>query len=155
MKKLVAFIMMVVCSICFLGCGKNSVDNESINKAITHIQANELENALIVCQTMDTKTIEEGSNKILECVLEQLNYYLSPDNWTNTKYVLVDSNAIDCLKLYKEILSLVTLEDSFTNANTFVLLALQLEDYVKWNEYYKADDNYLTAAQNYMNQGAP
>ena len=157
MKKQIAFILAVIFSLsCFLiGCESNGADSTSIERVITHIEANELENALKVCESMNEKTLEEGKDAILACVLEKLEYYLDSDNWTSTNYALVETKAIKELKIYQKILSLLPLDNTFTNATTFISTALKLEEYVVWNEYYKSNDNYLTEAVEYMNQGAP
>ena len=157
MKNRIALILTIVLSVsCFLvGCGSNGVDNISIEKALTHIEANELENALNVCESMNEKTLEKGKEEILECILKKLEYYLDYDNWTNTNYALVETKAIEELKIYQKILSLLPLGDTFTNAITFISTTLKLEEYTVWNDYYKSDDNYLTEAVGYMNQGAP
>ena len=155
MKKLLALLLFVFIACCFVGCGSNGADSTSIEKAITHIEANELENALEICESMNEKTLEEGKDKILDCVLKKLNYYLDSDNWTNTNYALIETKAIDELKIYQKILNLLPLDDTFTNATTFVSTALKLSEYTEWNDYYKSNDNYLTKAVEYMNQGAP
>ena len=157
MKNRIALLLAIVLSlICFLvGCGSNGVDNTSIEETITHIEANELENALNVCKSMNEKTLEKGKEELLECILAKLEYYLDYDNWTNTNYALVETKAIEELKIYQKILSLLPLDDTFTNATSFISTALKLEEYIVWNDYYKSNDNYLTEAVEYMNQGAP
>lgn len=157
MKNRIALLLAIVLSLScfFVGCGSNGVDNTSIEKIITHIEANELGNALIVCESMNEKTLEKGKKEILECILDKLEYYLDCDNWTNTNYVLVETKAIEELKIYQKILSLLPLDDTFTNATSFISTALKLEEYAVWNDYYESDDNYLTEAVEYMNQGAP
>ena len=73
MNRIALLLTVVLCLSCFLvGCGSNGVDNTSIEKAVIHIEAKELENALKVCESMDEKTLEEGKEVILECILEKL-----------------------------------------------------------------------------------
>ena len=133
---------------------ENNVDTTDIKRAVMYIKLGELDIALSICQSMDDETRKEGVTAILECILVELDFYLNSDNWTSTELTLVDSIAIDKLKKYQEILSLLPLEDSSTNANTFISTALQLEKYTEWNDYYMADDVYLTEIMEYMNQGA-
>lgn len=158
-KKVLIGIIAAVVAIGALVVAKVAPSNkntEVIDKVIMHIEANELENALKVCESMNDEKLEKGEERILESILKQLNYYLNNcDNWTNTKYALVDSKSINELKIYQKILNLLPLENKFTNANTFVATALKLEKYIEWNAYYKTNDNYLTKAMEYMNQGAP
>lgn len=155
-KRITLFLLVVLGLVCFVtSCGSNGVDNTSIEKAVTHIEANELDEALTICENMNEQTRSEGTEKILNCIIKKLEYYLDSDNWTNTKYSLVDSKAIKELKIYQKILSLLPLEDTFTNATTFISTALKLEEYIAWNDYYKSNDDYLTEAMDYLNKGAP
>ena len=162
MKKIVSLllvtIMLISCISLLSSCdtgSKNNIDTEGIEQVITHIESNELNKALSKCQSLNQETLENSKDAILECILKNLEYYLEYDNWTNTKYALVDTKAIDELKIYKKILNLLPLEDTFTNASTFVSTALKLEKFIEWNDYYKSNDDYLTEAMEYMNQGAP
>ena len=147
-------MLTVLFIFCFAGC-KDNIDTASTNKVITHIEANELDNALTICQTMNEATLKASNEKILKAVIKKLNYYLNYDNWTSTKFSLVDNDAIKTLKVYKDILSILVYEDTFTNTVNFVSNALKLEEYTIWNDFYKINDDYLTEAQGYMNQGAP
>ena len=111
MKKFFSLFIAIFIVFSLAGCRQNNIDNESIDNTIMHIEADELENALTVCQTMDEKTIEKGSDKIMECIVKKLDYYLNFNYWINTKYVLVNSDAINKLKIYEKILSFVVLEE--------------------------------------------
>ncbi len=158
-KTLTTLVAVFFIAIATLGsaCSGDSKGskNADINKIIVHIESNELGTALSACKSTSANTLKEGSDKILACILDELKYYLASSNWVNTAYALVKTDAINELKIYREILSLLSLGNTFTNATTFVSKALELASYTTWNEYHKADDNYLAEAQNYMNQGAP
>lgn len=132
----------------------SNVDRVAIEKAVTHIEAGELDKAISVCQSMDAETREECVTTVLDCVLVELKYYLNFNNWTSTEYELVDPDAIEKLKKFQSLLALLPLEEAFTNATEFLDTAIMAEKYVEWNDYYNADDTYLEDVMEYMNQGA-
>lgn len=130
------------------------VDKKPIEKAIEHIEDDELEDALEECKDMDKEVIEYGSNDILASVAEKLEYYFYFDNWTLTEEHLVDPAAIENLKLYKSILSTLTFKDDDTNADDFISAALKLEKYVEWNEYHLSNQKtYFDQAVAHIDQG--
>ena len=149
--------LFVLCVVAVTSCGtnpKDSVNKDAIEQVVTHIEANELSYALSKCQSLNQKSLESGKDKILEIVLIKLKYYLDSDNWIVTNYSLVEEKAIEELKIYQQILNTLPLEDTFTNATTFVSTALKLEEFIEWNEYYKSQDDYLEEAIDYLNQGS-
>ena len=107
MKKITSFLLALVilisCITLLVSCNSSSkkVDNEKITQIITHINANELNEALTKCQSLNQKTLEAGKDEILNCVLKKLEHYLYSGNWTFKTYYLIDPKAIKELKLYQ------------------------------------------------------
>ncbi len=82
MKRVVLLLLAItlLMSSMLVGCQSKDVDAKAINKAITHIEAGELQNALNACQSMNKDTLEEGTGKILKCIINELSYYRDYDN---------------------------------------------------------------------------
>ena len=172
MKKILSFVlvgaMLVSAMVTFSGCGIVSglvetafgvisgfgMDTEPIEKAVSHIEKDELDKALEVCKDMDKEVIEYGTYDILEAVTKKLEYYCDFDNWTCTDKYLVDTDAVNVLKAYSGILATLSFDEDDTNVDDFIAAALQLEKYAEWNEYYISNEGeYFTRAMEYIDKG--
>lgn len=144
-------VLLIIISVC--SCSL-SVDKEAIENTIDRIEATELNKALELIQGMDEQTLKAGKDDILAAVINKLNQYLYTSTWISSSSCLVKESAIVELENYQSILEALSLDPDTTNADDFVEKALMLKKYTKWNLYYAADDDYLSEAQSYMNQGA-
>lgn len=142
--------MILTIMVSLVGCA----DKEAITDAVTRIEANELTSALKVVKDMDDKTIKAGKDEILTAIINELTPYLDTNSWISTSYCLIDDKTISDLEKYKSIIDALSLDVEETNIDDFLTKALSLKEYVKWNSYYKANDDYLTEAKGLMDQGA-
>ena len=164
MKKAVSLslVLTILCCIVaiFTSCNSKTkdeidtkVDSNGIKEVVTHIESNESAQALSKCQTFNQKTLESGKNDILSAVIKELNYCISNSTYESKTY-WVNEKTIEELKNFQAILSLLPLDDTFTNAPSFLDNAVKLEKFIKWNKYHAENDNYLVEIQEYMDTGA-
>lgn len=148
-KKTVFVCLIIYLVILTFVTGCQFSDEAKIDQIVQHLRAGELDAALEKCCTMDDVTLEAGREDILDEVIGNLEDIRKSD-WLLTKYELVDVDTIEVLKKYKEILSYLKVEEVFTNADEFVNKALEMEQFIEWNDYYAADGDYIEDINYYV-----
>lgn len=134
--------------------GAFGVDVESIEQALTLLQEKELKKALKLCQGMSKITLEAGAEEICDCIVENLHYYYDCSKWIVTKNAIIDPQALESFQFYNKILSMLPLDDDYTNATEFVSVALQFEKFADWNDYHALmPERYMKKISDYEEEG--
>ena len=155
MKKLLATLTVLIMIVSLSACTSLGVDNEAIDKAITRIKAGELDSAIDVISGMDEKTLSSGKDKVLSAVISEIKPYLNFNSWVSTTYDFIDESVIADLEKYQTLINCLSLESDESNVDDFIVKALSLKKYAKWNEYHRTNPVANVAnIKNTMDQGA-
>lgn len=163
MKKITTLILTIALCFTLFGCNTfdsllntaTGIDETAINNVVIRIEANELDAAISLMQTMDEKTLGAGKSKILSAIIKGLNSYLNFGSWVATNHDFVYEKAVQEIKKYQTLVGVLNLNSNESNVGSFISKALQLEKYVKWNSYHRAGGaNDIDDIKSTMDQGA-
>lgn len=133
----------------------DDIDKHTVENIILRIEADELDSAISLIETMDEETLSTGKSEILNAVIQELNPYLNFNSWVSTAYSFVDERVIQDIEKYQTIVNMLSLNPDESNVDDFIAKALQLKQYTKQNTYHDAggaDD--FKEIKSIMDQGA-
>lgn len=136
----VSILSIIVMLSAFVACN-NGNDNaeQSYEKVMVCIEANDFDEAIELCEDLTQDSINEGKNEILSAIKDKASWYLSNLSWlSNSSVGIIDEKVVEEFKKYDRLLKLIEVNDEdFTNVDSFVDSVLMLGKYIEWNDFYK------------------